>query len=131
MTHGNIEPQASNVVAAKWQKARETSDELIDPVMVEGAYANAHLRALFPLISHGSLHFSRCTKFPWTNDVPSIYPASGGGFRVIRMNEPVGSSRQIVGEVDSAEEAAALVVAHFPPGCGPAIDGTADDLDRP
>ncbi|WP_336050897.1 DUF6193 family natural product biosynthesis protein [Streptomyces sp. CA2R101] len=27
-------------------------------------------------------------------------------------------------------EAAALVVAHLPPGCGPAIDGTADELDR-
>ncbi|WP_328546331.1 DUF6193 family natural product biosynthesis protein [Streptomyces platensis] len=131
MTRGSPASQAPEAVAITWRKVRETSDELIDPAAVEAAYAHPLLRALFPLISHGSLHFSRCTAFPWTNDVPAVYPRSGGGFRVVRMNEPVGSSRQTVGDADSAEEAVALVVAHLPPGCGPAVDGTADDLHQP
>ncbi|PBC81271.1 hypothetical protein SAMN05428945_4203 [Streptomyces sp. 2224.1] len=127
----NIEPQMPDEVAIKWDKVRAASEgRLIQPA-VEAAYADPLLRMLFPMISHGSLHFSRCIKFPWTNDVPSIYPAAGEGFRVVRMNEPVGSSRQMVGDADSAEGAVALVVANLPSGCGPAIDGTADDLDRP
>ncbi|MEV0371090.1 DUF6193 family natural product biosynthesis protein [Streptomyces sp. NPDC050636] len=131
MTQGEVERQESDAVAIKWQRVRAASDELIDHAMVEAAYANPRLRMLFPNISHGSLHFSRCIKFPWTNDVPSIYPRSGGGFRVVRMNEPVGSNHQLAGDADSAEDAAALVVAHLPPCCGPAIDGTADDLNQP
>ncbi|MCX4638298.1 hypothetical protein HEP86_08180 [Streptomyces sp. RPA4-5] len=131
MTQGSTASQAPDDVASKWHTVRGASEGRLIHAAVEAAYAHPLLRALFPLISHGSLHFSRCTAFPWTNDVPSVYPRSGGGFRVVRMNEPVGSSRQMVGDADSAEEAVALVVAHLPPGCGPAVDGTADDLHQP
>ncbi|AJT63298.3 hypothetical protein T261_1612 [Streptomyces lydicus] len=131
MNQGNTELQAPDAVAVKWQEVREASEDRIDHAMVEAAYANPHLRALFPNISHGSLHFSRCIKFPWTDDVPALFPRHGGGFRVKRMNEPGGSDRHLVGDTETPEEAVDLIVAHLPPGCGPAIDGTAEDLNRP
>ncbi|MFD9469937.1 DUF6193 family natural product biosynthesis protein [Streptomyces goshikiensis] len=40
---------------------------------------------LFPLVSHGTLQFSRCTQFPWSQDLPSIFPAGSGGFRILRL----------------------------------------------
>ncbi|WP_392839287.1 DUF6193 family natural product biosynthesis protein [Streptomyces sp. LN500] len=49
----------------------------------EAAYANPLLRGLFPLISHGSLQFSRCTHAPWSYDVPSLHPQLGGGWRAL------------------------------------------------
>ncbi|WP_373299892.1 DUF6193 family natural product biosynthesis protein [Streptomyces xantholiticus] len=33
-----------------------------------------------------------------------------------------------LGEVDTLEQAFALVVANLPEGCGPAVIGTADDV---
>ncbi|MFJ9523167.1 DUF6193 family natural product biosynthesis protein [Kitasatospora sp. NPDC101801] len=68
--------------------------------------------------------FSRCTGFPWSRDVPSIFPDHGGRFRVIRLYEPGG---QIIGSL-TADEAVELVASHLPADCGPAIDGTPDVL---
>ncbi|WP_405606850.1 DUF6193 family natural product biosynthesis protein [Streptomyces sp. NBC_00076] len=116
-------------VAAKWQVVREMDANLIDKALVEAAYANPALRALFPLVSHGSLQFSRCTRFPWSQDLPSIFPLFGGRFRVLRLHEPRGSGQEEVGEADSAEEAVKLVASHLPAGCGPAVDGTPDVLE--
>ncbi|RYJ30673.1 hypothetical protein CU044_1016 [Streptomyces sp. L-9-10] len=38
------------------------------------------------------------------------------------------SDKTLLGEVDSVEEAYELIAANLPDGCGPAIDGTPDDL---
>ncbi|WP_107091703.1 DUF6193 family natural product biosynthesis protein [Streptomyces sp. MMG1533] len=116
-------------VDAKWQLVREMHENLIDKPLVEAAYAAPALRRLFPLVSHGSLQFSRCTRFPWSGDLPSIFPLIGERFRVLRLHEPRGSGREEVGEADTADEAVALVVAHLPAGCGPAVDATPDVLD--
>lgn len=117
-------------VAAKWQVVRDMDAGLIDKSLVEAAYANPALRALFPLVTHGSLQFSRCTRFPWSQDLPSIFPYDGERyFRVRRLHEPCGSGREQIGGAVTADEAVELVASRLPPGCGPALDGTPDDLE--
>ncbi|WP_282690148.1 MULTISPECIES: DUF6193 family natural product biosynthesis protein [unclassified Streptomyces] len=116
-------------VAAKWQVVRDMNENLIDTALVEAAYTNPALRALFPLVSHGSLQFSRCTRFPWSQDLPSIFPHGERHFRVRRLHEPRGSGREQIGGAVTADEAVELVALHLPPGCGPALDGTPDDLE--
>ncbi|MFF1300941.1 MULTISPECIES: DUF6193 family natural product biosynthesis protein [unclassified Streptomyces] len=120
---------SDDLVAAKWQVVREMDANLIDKALVDAAYANPALRALFPLVSHGSLQFSRCTRFPWSQDLPMIFPLFGERFRVSRLHEPQGSEQEEAGEADSAEEAVKLVASHLPAGCGPAVDGTPDVLE--
>ena len=134
MAEKDILGTASDPVAATWQVVREMDANLIDKALVEAAYANPALRALFPLVSHGSLQFSRCTRFPWSQDLPMIFPLFGGRFRVRQLHEPRGSGQEGVGEADSAEadsaeEAVKLVASHLPAGCGPAVDGTPDMLE--
>ncbi|MER6248932.1 DUF6193 family natural product biosynthesis protein [Streptomyces griseorubiginosus] len=116
-------------VAAKWQVVWDMDANLIDTALVEAAYANPALRALFPLVSHGSLQFSRCTRFPWSHDLPSIFPHGERHFRVRRLYEPNGSGREHIGGPVAADEAVELVASHLPAGCGPAVDGTPDDLE--
>ena len=115
-------------VAAKWQVVRDMDAGFIDTALVAAAYANPALRALFPLVSHGSLQFSRCTRFPWSQDLPSIFPHGERHFRVYGLHEPRGSGREQISGAVTADEAVELVASHLPPGCGPALDGTPDDL---
>ncbi|WP_254211829.1 DUF6193 family natural product biosynthesis protein [Streptomyces sp. ADI95-16] len=96
----------------------------MDFELVRAAHAEPLLRQLHPSSSHQNLHFSRCTG-DWSWDVPFVIHLPGGRYLV------VGPSRsQIVGEADTAEEAIALVVGGLPPGCGPAIVGRREELDR-
>ncbi|MEV0375506.1 DUF6193 family natural product biosynthesis protein [Streptomyces sp. NPDC050636] len=73
-------------------------------------------RVLFPFPSHGCLTFRRNTQFPWSNDLPFI--ACGGPYRVYAPRY-----EDLLGEVATPQQAAALVVAHLPRDCGSAIDG--------
>lgn len=109
------------MVAAGWLSILAYDDELIDSRAVRAAYAQPRLRELFPSVSHGTLYLSRCTGYPGSF-VPVVYRLVGGGFKVRARS--IGS----LGEVDTVEEAYALVVANLPEGCGPAIIGTADDV---
>jgi hypothetical protein len=102
--------------------------DVIDPLLTRAAYENAKLRSFFPLISHGSLQFSRCTRYPWSRDVPALFRRRAGGFSVIRMWETGESGRREVGVAETATEAVELLVATLPEAWGPAIEGTADDL---
>ncbi|MYW69785.1 hypothetical protein GTY65_37860 [Streptomyces sp. SID8379] len=117
--------ERGEAVAYAWQLVRNAPDRLIDHGIVEAAYANPRLRSLFPLISHGSLQFSRCTHAPWTHDVPSLAPQWGGGWRARRAPE----GRDIPDRhAHTPEEAVAFVVEGLPDGCGPAVEGPADLL---
>jgi hypothetical protein len=114
-------------VAVKWRLLREElRDDIPFPAvrdLVEAAYAEPKLRALYPFTSHWSLHFTTCTGYPFTWVVPFIDPLRDGRFRVC------GPSRgTVIGEVDTAAEAVALVVSHLPAQIGPAVAGTALDL---
>ncbi|MFJ4868971.1 DUF6193 family natural product biosynthesis protein [Streptomyces sp. NPDC088757] len=94
-----------------------------DPVVLEAAYAEPRLRALFPFPSHGCFTFHRNTRFPWSNDLPFI---AGSG--PCTVYGPRYSA--VLGEALTPQQAAALVVAHLPPDCGPAFDGPWPPPDR-
>ncbi|MFJ4920269.1 DUF6193 family natural product biosynthesis protein [Streptomyces sp. NPDC088725] len=69
------------------------------------------------------MYLSRCTEYPWTHDVGTAIPEAVGGYRVRRT-----SDNTLIGEADTAEDAYALIAAHLPEDCGPAVDGSPDDL---
>ncbi|MCX5191140.1 DUF6193 family natural product biosynthesis protein [Streptomyces sp. NBC_00268] len=118
----DAESGQDDVVEAAWQ--RLLHKEYMDIGLVGAAYAEPLLRQLHPSSSHQDLHFSRCTG-DWSWDVPFIMHLPGGRYLV------AGPSRsQIAGEADTAEEAVALVVGGLPPGCGPAVVGGREELDR-
>ncbi|MFD9221871.1 DUF6193 family natural product biosynthesis protein [Streptomyces sp. NPDC060064] len=112
---------AAEIVAAEWRYHLEEDEGLVDPAMVRAAYAQPRLRELYPMVSHGTLYLSRCTDYPGSF-VPVVYRMVRGGYQVTARS--IGS----LGEVNTVEEAFALVVANLPEGCGPAIVGTARDV---
>ncbi|PXX56302.1 hypothetical protein DFR70_12043 [Nocardia tenerifensis] len=111
-------------VETKWKLYLQTQARHIDHDLIEAAYAQPRLRMLFPFTSHESLHLSRCTRFPFTHDLPGIFPLSDGTYRVISPN------RVHIGHTDTPQEAVSLLIDHLPSDCGPAIDATATELDR-
>jgi len=115
-------------VAAAWEAVRSLSENLIDRDLVEAAHADSVLRTLFPLVSHGSLQFSRCTRFPWSQDLPSIFPGAGSQFRILQLSAPGDS---LIGVANTPQEAVGMVRDDPPENCAPAIDGTPDQLPPP
>ncbi|MFD0423360.1 DUF6193 family natural product biosynthesis protein [Streptomyces parvus] len=124
----DIEASTPSTVTEEWKSVLSESPGVIDPNLSRAAHADPKLRSLFPLISHGSLQFSRCTRYPWSRDVPSLFRRRDGRFSVIRMWETGESGLREVGVADTAAEAVALLSASLPEDWGPAIEGTADDL---
>ncbi|MFD4593212.1 DUF6193 family natural product biosynthesis protein [Streptomyces rubiginosohelvolus] len=115
--------RSAEMVAAKWSGLFNLGDDLIDSAMLRAAYAEPRLRELFPTVSHGALYLSRCIRYPRPHDVGALFRRAGGGFMVIRQSDGT-----VLGEPDTVEEAVALIVANLPEGCGPAIDGSVEDL---
>ncbi|MER7107846.1 DUF6193 family natural product biosynthesis protein [Streptomyces sp. NPDC000229] len=107
-----------HAVATAWRLMRERHPEvdLVDDELTEAAYAEPRLRQLFPVAGHGWLHFSRTTRKPFSNDLAMIGPLENG-WRVY------GKDGSTLGDVATAAQAAALVVAHLPHDCGPAAEG--------
>jgi hypothetical protein len=108
---------AEAIVEAGWQVVRD--DGRVRAELLDAAYAEPRLRRLFPWTGMGELHFSRCTEWPWTWDVPYIEPAAGGTYLVS------GPSRaETVGAAATAQEAVAMVVDRLPPGTSSVFVGT-------
>ncbi|MEU6629174.1 DUF6193 family natural product biosynthesis protein [Streptomyces parvus] len=84
-------------VIREWQSVLAEPSGVIDPALARAAHAHPRLRSLFPLISHGSLQFSRCTRPPWSRDVPSLFRRRDGRFSVIRLWETGESGHRCVG----------------------------------
>ncbi|MCS0606117.1 DUF6193 family natural product biosynthesis protein [Streptomyces sp. LP11] len=109
------------LVEAGWQQVR--ADGRVRPELLDLAYAAPRLRRLFPWTGMGELHFSRCTGWPGTWDIPYIQPAAEGRYWVS------GPSRnETVGPAATAEQAVAMVLERLPAGCGPAFAGTREEL---
>lgn len=89
---------------------------------VKAASQRPQLRQLFPYTSLNRFCFSRCTGYPFTGDTPFVRPLKEGQYEV------VSASDKVLGR-GNAEEAAELVVANLPPNCGPAVAGTAEEMD--
>ncbi|MFC9440413.1 DUF6193 family natural product biosynthesis protein [Nocardia sp. NPDC057030] len=114
-------------VAARWAFLRTQRPDL-DHRLIEAAYAQPRLRMLFPATSVSTtLILSRCTRYPFSFDVPSVC-STGGKYYVLR-GRYMPEGPKTIAVVDMAEDAVALAVAHLPEGCGPAIIGTYQDLD--
>ncbi|MGW1539171.1 DUF6193 family natural product biosynthesis protein [Streptomyces sp. NPDC002309] len=124
----------TDIVEAAWRKILATAGErtrpggspLLGPFtkMVQVAYAEPQLRQLCPWAGMWELHFSRCTGFRPTWDIPYIGTLTDGRYYV---EGPHRSSPRIA-ETDSAQAAVAMVIERLPPGCGPAFMGTAEEL---
>lgn len=120
----------AEAVAVKWRLLLESLRERADSwdiahqtlKVAELAFAEPKLRQLLPFTSHYSLHFTTCTGFPYSWDVPFIDPLGDGRYRVCG---PLRGT--VIAETDTAEHAISLVVGGLPEPCGPAVAGTADD----
>jgi len=110
-----------------WTSSEETTSEAMSPLpLIRAAKEHPELRQLFPFTSLHSLRFSRTTGWPFTNDCPFATPIGNGRFRAYPATDREGVGVPI-GEGD-ADEVVAMLVANLPPNCGPAVDGTEDDL---
>jgi hypothetical protein len=125
----------ADAVEAKWQSLRLTwqwgqavhrirAPERPFPGIVpllEAAATQPRLRRLYPLTSHLALCFSSSTSYPWTLHAGSIEPLDNGRFTV-RRRKPSA----VIGEVDNAEEAVALLLELLPVGFEPVITATSE-----
>lgn len=133
-----IDPNAQayeqgNEVEEKWRfyLERGTRSELA--AFVQAAYRHPQLNQLFPYKSMMVFCFSRCTGFPFTRDIPHVCPLQNGLYEVRKpslthLQADNVEACDILGVGDAAT-AVATVVAHLPLNCGPAVQGTAEDLD--
>jgi hypothetical protein len=86
---------------------------------VEAASRRVQLRQLVPYTSLAHFRFHRCAAPHFLPDMPYVVPVEGDRFEVR------GASGCVLGR-GNAEEAADVVIANLPPGCGTAVPGTAD-----
>jgi uncharacterized protein DUF6193 len=93
----------------------------LGPIVREAA-KRPELRQLRPYTSLFALGFSRTTGYPFSRDCPHAVPTGNDLFRVTSADGTV-----LVDGVDAVQAADALVAA-LPPHCGPAIQGTAQDM---
>lgn len=124
VTYGELAEahERGDAVPVKWKQYREAVAFYIDNDLIEAAYEQPELRALYPFFSHELLHFSRCTRIPYTRDLPFIMPKRDGTYTV---NWPDGA---LLERVDTAHEAVMVLIAHMPADYGPAIDATGHEL---
>ncbi|WP_341868300.1 DUF6193 family natural product biosynthesis protein [Streptomyces africanus] len=90
--------------------------------LLEAAAAQPRLRRLYPVTSHFALLFSSSTSYPWTVQAGSIEPLHNGRFKVRRR-----SPFTLIGEVETAEEAVALVLELLPTDPEPVIAASPDE----
>ncbi len=86
-----------------------------NPLVIHAAYAQPRLRALYPFPTHGTLHFLP-TPPPWPQADHDRLPFIVCGAPPYKVFA-AGYAR-LLGEAQTPEDAAALVVAHLPPDSG-------------
>lgn len=111
---------AREEVDQAWSRMSCPNDSLT--AFMREASGREKLRQLFPYGGEFSFGFSRCTRYPFTEDIPVVQPSRPGQFMV--LDAPFG---KVLGRGDAAE-AANLVEALLPRNCGPAVSGTREEL---
>ncbi len=102
------------------QKAAELEYTWKEPyqALIEAAYAEPALRALYPFTSHWALRFAATTRPDLTVVGPCLTAGSDGTFGLGR-----GIITPDLGRFATAHEAVALAVQHLPSGLGPVTLG--------
>jgi hypothetical protein len=127
------EREAGPFVEQAWQALRQRLAGTEPPRMrrllplVDACMQRPALRQLLPFTSLDRLCFSRTTGYPFTVDCPHAFPVDGDRFRVACSG---GSDQDAALGEGPAEVAALLLEQCLPANCGPAIHGTADNVDR-
>ncbi|WUD77141.1 DUF6193 family natural product biosynthesis protein [Streptomyces sp. NBC_00510] len=86
--------------------------------LIEAAYAEPALRALYPFTSHWALRFSTTTRPRLTVVGPYLAAKGDGTYGVGRS-----IAKEDLGVFTTAKEAVALAVHHLPPGVAPVALG--------
>ena len=124
---GRIEtpdPDPALMAESEWQGLRREADELeyvwrdTHRALIETAYAEPTLRALYPFTSHWALRFSVTTRPNLTVVGPHLAAGSDGLYGVGR-----GIASSDLGRFATAREAMAVAVRHLPSGLGPVTLG--------
>ncbi|MET7343770.1 DUF6193 family natural product biosynthesis protein [Streptomyces sp. NPDC087866] len=114
------------LTASEWQELRRQAAGLPYPwapayrSLVEAAYAEPRLRALYPYTSHWTLRFSTTTRPRLTAVGPCLITHDEGAFGVGR-----GFITSDLGVFATAREAVAAALTHLPAGPGPVTLGAA------
>lgn len=112
------------MVEAEWQFMRRQAEELeydwqaTYQALIEAAYAEPALRALYPFTSHWALRFSGTTRPGLKIVGPSLCANGDGTYGLGR-----GFMTMDVGTFSTPQEAVALAVRHLPAGLGPVTRG--------
>lgn len=112
-------------VEQKWQSLLGSIPTMYPELsdFVHEASQRPRLRQLFPYTSLNTFCLSRCTGYPYTKDLPIVVPVKDNAYEVIsRDGKALGSG--------NANWAANIVEANLPENCGPAVSGTAEDLEK-
>ncbi|MDQ0752860.1 hypothetical protein QF034_007091 [Streptomyces africanus] len=114
----------ARLTESEWQGMRQEASELeydwqaAYQALIEAAYAEPALRALYPFTSHWALRFSATTRPGLTTVGPCLTAGSDGRYGVGR-----GFVTADLGLFTTAREAAALAVRLLPTGLGPTALG--------
>jgi len=112
----------ARLVESEWQHLRTQAAEanwLEFQALVEAAYREPALRALYPFTSHWTLRFST-NAGPRMDDLGLFLDAHRGGHYTLSNNLFEG---EIFNEAATAEELASAAVRRLPPGLGPVAVG--------
>lgn len=114
----------ARLTESEWQSLRQEAAELdyawrpSYQALIEAAYAEPALRALYPFTSHWALRFSATTRPDLTVVGPFLAAGSDGTYSLGR-----GIVTPDLGQFATAHEAVALAVQHLPSGLGPVTLG--------
>ncbi|MFF8712133.1 DUF6193 family natural product biosynthesis protein [Streptomyces sp. NPDC015184] len=115
----------ARLTESEWRSMRQEADELERGAwqegyrtLVEAAYAEPALRALYPFTSHWVLRFSTTTRPSLTIAGPCLTANGDGTYGVGR-----GFISQDLGRFATAHEAVALAVRQLPSALGPVVLG--------
>jgi len=112
------------MTASEWQHMLTEAGETDWPeyqALIEAAYAEPTLRALYPFTSHWILRFSTSTR-PYLSTIPPCLSAPRGDGRYTVSTHLMG---EVIAQTTTAAEAVAAAVRHMPGSLGPMTFGAA------